>query len=364
MYKRQLLDSAHLQEEDARRANRYGFSRHAKALPLYTRADAQRALAQMVPLNPGQETQIGRHRLRLSPVGHLLGACAVHLTEPGRQGLQLVFSGDVGRQHDLLMPPPQPLKQADVLIVESTYGNRDHPDEDPLHRLADVVKHTVQRGGSVLMPAFAVGRAQALLILLQRLRRAGRLDPRIPIFLDSPMAIEATALYRRHARLLAVPAGEMRGLCDGVRMVTTLQQSQRLSASRYPAIIISASGMATGGRVLGHLKAMAPEPRHTLLFAGFQVGGSRGARLLAGERAVKIFGEMVPVRADVQQLAGISGHADRHELLAWLRHIRQPPQQTFVVHGEPDASDTLRSAIRNELGWSARVPAHGECAEL
>jgi metallo-beta-lactamase family protein len=288
----------------------------------------------------------------------------VHLTEPGRSGLQLVFSGDVGRSSDLLMPPPQPVKQADVLIVESTYGNRDHPDDDPLDRLADIVKHTVQRGGSVLMPAFAVGRAQALLLLLQRLRRAGRLDPRIPIFLDSPMAIEATALYRRHAKLLAVPAGEMRNLCDGVRMVTTLQQSQRLAGSRYPAIIISASGMATGGRVLGHLKAMAPEPRHTLLFAGFQVGGSRGARLMAGEREVKIFGEMVPVRADVQQLAGISGHADRHELLAWLRHIRQAPQQTFVVHGEPDASDTLRSTIRNELGWPARVPAHGECAEV
>ena len=359
-----LLDSAHLQEEDARRANRYGFSRHAKALPLYTRADAQRALAQLVPLTPGHETQIGRHRLRLSPVGHLLGACAVHLTEPGRQGLHLVFSGDVGRSRDLLMPPPQPVQQADVLIVESTYGNRDHPDEDPLERLADVVQRTVQRGGSVLMPAFAVGRAQALLLLLQRLRRAGRIDARIPIFLDSPMAIEATALYRHHAKLLAVPAGEMRGLCDGVRLVTTLQQSQRLAGSRYPAIIISASGMATGGRVLGHLKAMAPEPRHTLLFAGFQVGGSRGARLMAGERETKIFGEMVPVRADVQQLPGISGHADRHELLAWLRHIRQPPRQTFVVHGEPDASDTLRSAIRNELGWSARVPAHGECAEI
>ena len=359
-----LLDSAHLQEEDARRANRYGFSRHAKALPLYTRADAQRALAQLVPLTPGHETQIGRHRLRLSPVGHLLGACAVHLTEPGRQGQHLVFSGDVGRSRDLLMPPPQPVQQADVLIVESTYGNRDHPDEDPLERLADVVQRTVQRGGSVLMPAFAVGRAQALLLLLQRLRRAGRIDARIPIFLDSPMAIEATALYRHHAKLLAVPAGEMRGLCDGVRLVTTLQQSQRLAGSRYPAIIISASGMATGGRVLGHLKAMAPEPRHTLLFAGFQVGGSRGARLMAGERETKIFGEMVPVRADVQQLPGISGHADRHELLAWLRHIRQPPRQTFVVHGEPDASDTLRSAIRNELGWSARVPAHGECAEI
>ena len=359
-----LLDSAHLQEEDARRANRYGYSRHEKALPLYTRADAERALSLFVPLPPGRSITVGRHTLSLSPVGHLLGACAVTLQEPGRLGRRLVFSGDIGRQNDLLMPPPQTLERADVMIVESTYGNRTHPAQDGAEVLAAIIQRTIQRGGSVLLPAFAVGRAQALLLVLQRLRRSGAIPTRLPIFLDSPMAIEATALYRQHAKLLRVPAAEVRGLVDGVRMVTTVQQSVRLAAARYPAVVISASGMATGGRVLHHLKAMAPEPRHTVVFAGFQVGGSRGARLLAGEREVKIHGEMVPVRAEVRQLEGFSGHADRHELLAWLRAVRQPPQQTFVVHGEPDAADTLRADIQTQLGWRVRVPSYGECAEV
>ncbi len=359
-----LLDSAHLQEETARRANRYGYSRHVKALPLYTRADAQRALSQLVPLEPGRTVSVERHAVTLTPVGHLLGACAVTLQEPGRGGRRLVFSGDLGRHNDLLMPPPQAVTRADVLLVESTYGNRTHPPEDGVGRLADIVQRTVQRGGSLLLPAFAVGRAQALLLVLQRLKRSGAIPPDLPIFLDSPMAIEATALYRQHARLLRVPAREMRGLADGVRMVVTAQQSIRLAGSRYPAIIISASGMATGGRVLHHLKAMAPEARHSLVFAGFQVGGSRGAKLVAGEREVKIFGEVVPVRAQVHQLEGFSGHADRVELMAWLRQLRDPPQQTFVVHGEPDASDTLRADIQTQLGWRVRVPAYGEVAEL
>ena len=210
------------------------------------------------------------------------------------------------------------------------------------------------------MPSFAVGRAQALLLVLQRLRRARLIPKELPIFLDSPMALEATALYRHHGRLLRVPAREVATLCDGVRMVATVQQSMRLSASRYPAIIISASGMATGGRVLHHLKARAPDERNAVVFPGFQVGGSRGARMVAGEREVKIHGEMVPVRAEVRHLEGFSGHADHGELLAWLRHLKRAPQQTFVVHGEPDAADALRVAIQNDLGWRVRVPEFGE----
>ncbi len=359
-----LMDSAHLQEEDARRANRYGYSRHEKALPLYTRADAQRALSLLVPLPPGRAATVARHTVTFTPAGHLLGACSITLQEPGRVGRRLVFSGDLGRQHDLLMPPPQPITRADWLLVESTYGNRTHPADDGAARLADTVQRTIQRGGSVLMPAFAVGRAQALLLVLQRLKRSGAIPAELPIFVDSPMAIEATALYRQHAKLLRVPAREMRSLADGVRMVATVQQSMRLVGARYPSVIISASGMATGGRVLHHLKAMAPQARHALVFAGFQVGGSRGARLLAGEREVKIHGEMVPVRAEVQQLEGFSGHADQVELMDWLRQLRQPPQQTFVVHGEPDAADTLRAHIQNQLGWRVRVPGYGESVEL
>ena len=354
-----LLDSAHLQEEDARRANRHGYSRHEKALPLYTRADALRTLGQLAPLVPGRVLKIGRSSVRLSPVGHLLGACAISLDD-GR--LALGFSGDVGRSTDLLMPPPLPPRAADVLLVEATYGNRTHATADSTAQLAGIVRRTVQRGGSVLMPSFAVGRAQALLLVLQRLKAAGEIPAQLPIFLDSPMAVEATALYRRFGALLRIPKREVLTLCDGVRLVTTVQQSMRLSAARYPAVVISASGMATGGRVLHHLKAMAPDARHSIVLAGFQVGGTRGARLMAGERALKIHGEMVPVRAEVQQLEGFSGHADREELLAWLRLMPKAPQQTFVVHGEPDATDSLRFALQQQLGWHARVPALGECA--
>jgi metallo-beta-lactamase family protein len=351
-----LLDAAYLQEEDARRANRYHTSRHAKALPLYTRADVHRTMSHFRPLSPGREASLGELTLRFTPVGHLLGACAITLTERRRT---LAFSGDLGRRHDLLMPPPDTLQAADTMIVESTYGNRRHPVDDPAPMLGEIVRETVRRGGSVLMPAFAVGRAQALLLLLQRLKASGQVPGRLPIFLDSPMAIEATALYRQFRRLLRVGAAEIERLTDGVTLVTTAAQSMRLSRSRYPCVIISASGMATGGRVLHHLKAMAPHPQHHIVFAGFQVGGSRGAHLVAGASEVKIHGEYVPVRAEVSTLEGLSGHADADEVLDWLRALRRPPAHTFVVHGEPDAADTLRLRIQDELRWNVRVPPHG-----
>ncbi|MBP6900835.1 MAG: MBL fold metallo-hydrolase [Burkholderiaceae bacterium] len=356
-----LLDAAHLQEEDARRANKYGYSKHATALPLYTRADARRAIAKIVPLRTDRPWRIGEVELQLTPVGHLLGACAVTLSHAGRR---LAFSGDVGRQHDLLMPPPQPLAGADVLLVESTYGNRRHPPEDAPARLAQIIRDTIARGGSVLLPSFAVGRAQALLLVLQRLKRAGAIPQRLPILLDSPMATQATALYSQHRRLLRVPTREIATLTDGVKLITTAAQSQRACASRYPSVIISASGMATGGRVLHHLKALAPDPRNHVVFAGFQVGGSRGALLVGGAREIKIHGEYVPVNCTVSQLEGFSGHADADELLDWLRQLPRPPAQTWVVHGEPAAADALRQRIQDELGWRVRVPQHNEVATL
>jgi len=352
-----LMDSAHLQEEDARRANRYHTSRHAKALPLYTRADAQRAMTRFRTLLPGRELALGAVRVQLTPVGHLLGACAVTVTHGSSS---MAYSGDLGRRDDLLMPPPQHLRRADLMIVESTYGNRRHPAVDPGQILAQIVNDTIRRGGSILMPAFAVGRAQALLLLLQRLKASGSIPQDLPVFLDSPMAIEATAVYRKFRGLLRTPPSEIASLCDGVRLVTTPVQSQRLSRSRYPSVIISASGMATGGRVLHHLKAMAPFAQHHIVFAGFQVGGSRGAHLVGGASEVKIHGEYVQVRADVSTLEGVSGHADADQIIDWLRALRKAPRETFVVHGEPDAADTLRLRIKDELGWNARVPQHGE----
>ncbi|MDT7836798.1 MBL fold metallo-hydrolase RNA specificity domain-containing protein [Aquabacterium sp. OR-4] len=360
-----LLDAAHLQEEDARRANRYGYSRHATALPLYTRADARRAIAKISPQRTDRPFRIGDVQVGLVPGGHLLGACAITLSHGGRT---LAFSGDLGRQHDLLMPPPQPLaglsSGADVLLVESTYGNRRHPPEDAPALLARIIRDTVARGGSVLLPAFAVGRAQALLLVLQRLKAAGEIASRLPIVLDSPMAAQATTLYGQHRRLLRVPAREMATLTDGVTIVSTPAQSQRVCASRYPSVIISASGMATGGRVLHHLKSLAPDPRNHIVFAGFQVGGSRGALLLGGAREVKIHGEYVPVHATVSGLEGFSGHADADELLAWLGQLPAAPAQTFVVHGEPAAADALRQRIQTELDWRVRVPQHGETVSL
>lgn len=354
-----LLDSAHLQEEDARRANRRGFSRHAPALPLYTVADAKRAIAQIQPVAAGRSLKLGTVTAAFTPVGHLLGACAITLRAAGPGGRTLVFSGDLGRDDDLLMPPPQRLAQADVLLVESTYGNRLHAPEDVQQRLGAIVRDTVRRGGSVLLPSFAVGRAQALLLVLQRLKAAGEIPAELPLFLDSPMAIAATALYQRHRRTLRITPREAASLCDGVTLVERAPDSERLTRARYPSVIISASGMATGGRVLHHLKAMAPNPRHHIVFPGFQVAGTRGAKLIAGAADVKIFGEYVAVKAQVSHLEGFSGHADAQGLLHWLRGFEAPPARTFVVHGEPAASDALRSRIADELGWHASVPEHG-----
>jgi metallo-beta-lactamase family protein len=355
-----LADSAHLQEEDARRANRYGSASHKPALPLYTKADAARAVARISVLGAGREAEIARVRIALTPVGHLLGASAITLTA-GRE--RIVFSGDLGRSNDLVLPAPQPVKRADVLLVEATYGNRTHPQEDVQQRLGDIVRRTIARGGSVLLPSFAVGRAQALLLVLQRLKRAGDIPPSLPVFLDSPMAIAATELTLQHRKLLRVSARELAALKDGVRFVETAAQSMRLARMRYPTVIISASGMATGGRVLHHLKTLAPDERHHLVFPGFQVAGTRGARIVGGEREVKIFGEMVPIRAEVSHLEGFSGHADAGELMAWLGHFERAPRHTFVVHGDPDATDALRFRIGNQLGWRASVPPHAATVE-
>lgn len=363
-----LRDSAHLQEEDARRANRYGTSRHHPARPLYTRADAERAIALFKPVASGRAHALGSSagdaRVTFTPAGHLLGACSITLTAGGQQ---LLFSGDLGRSNDLLMPPPQrPALQGalDVLLLESTYGNRQHPAEDPAQRLGEIINRTVGRGGCVVLPAFAVGRAQALLLLLQRLKRQGVIPGSLPIYLDSPMAEQATALYLRHGAQLRVPKREREALCDGLRLVPTMAQSARLSARLagrgFPALVISASGMATGGRVLHHLKAVLPDPRHAVVLAGFQVGGTRGARLLAGDRTLRIHGADIPVRAEVAQIEGMSGHADADELMAWVSALPQQPLQTFVVHGEPDAADALRARLQQQLGLRARVAAYGE----
>lgn len=356
-----LLDSAHLQEEDARRSNRGGWTRHQPALPLYTVADAKRAIARIEPVPAGRSVRIGSAKISLTAAGHLLGAVSVRLTAQGRT---LAFSGDLGRSDDLLMPPPSPIDQADVLLIESTYGNRRHPKEDVQARLGEIIRATTRRGGTVLLPSFAVGRAQALLLVLQRLKAAGEIPADLPIFLDSPMATTATALYEKHGRLLRIPKREVASLTDDVTLIASPKESERLTRLRWPAVIISASGMATGGRVLHHLKSLAPNPRNHIVFPGFQVGGTRGAHLIGGATEVKIHGEYVAVKAEVSHLEGFSGHADAEGLMDWLRAFHTPPERTFVVHGEPEAADTLRLRIQDELGWRVSVPQQGAEVEL
>jgi len=364
-----LADSAHLQEEDARRANRQGTTRHEKALPLYNLREAEGTMKQFAALPRDGRLSLGSTEVRFTPGGHLLGACSIHLDDTRPGGRSLLFSGDVGRANDLLMPCPQVPPAADVVLIESTYGNRRHPPEDVQARLAQLLNTTLKRGGSVLLPSFAVGRAQALLLILQRLRRSGDLALDVPIWLDSPMALQATELTVKHQRLLRISAAEARGLTDGVRFIVKQAQSLKLAATlaaarARPGIVISASGMATGGRVLNYIETLAPQARHHIAFPGFQVAGSRGARMVGGEREIKLHGGWVPVNAEISHLDGLSGHADAEGLLQWLRALPRPPEQVFVVHGEPAASDALRSRIQDELGWRVRVPQHGETVSL
>jgi metallo-beta-lactamase family protein len=356
-----LPDSGRLQEEDAEYLGRRGKSRHARPLPLYTEEDAQRALELLEPLEFGETVDApGGFRLRLQRAGHILGAASV---EVQAGGTTILFSGDLGRPDDRLMPPPEPIGRADHVIIESTYGDRLHGAEDPEAVLGDVIRRTVARGGIVVVPAFAVGRAQSLLYAVYRLKSAGRI-PDVPVYLNSPMAIDMTALYHRYRALHRLSLEECEGMCRIATMVRTTEQSKALNALRNPAVIIAGSGMATGGRVLHHLKGLVPDPRNSVVFAGFQAGGTRGARMLAGEPTIRIHGEDLPVRAEVVSLPGFSAHADANQLLDWLRTARVPPRGVYLNHGEPAAADALRQRIERELGWAAHVPRLGQRMEL
>lgn len=354
-----LRDAAHLQEEEATHANRHGYSRHRPALPLFTREDAERALAQLAPAAWEEELHAGGARIRFGRAGHILGAATVSVTVGDRT---VAFSGDLGRPDDPVMWPPAPVRTADYMVVESTYGERSHGDEDPGRALADVVRRTAARGGTVVIPAFAVGRAQAVLHRLHALRAAGDI-PDIPVFLDSPMAADVTELYRRYPddHRLGSAAGRMFAEAEITRSV---EESKAIDRRRGPMIVLSASGMATGGRVLFHLRRFAGDARNTVALVGHQAAGTRGDALLQGASTVRIHGTDEPVRAEVVAIHGMSAHADADEILAWLREVDAPPRCTWVTHGEPRAADTLRRRIQTELGWEARVPEHGQRVEL
>ncbi len=356
-----LPDSGHLFERDAEFANRHGFSKHRPALPLYTEEEGHAALTQLSPRAFETDYDIADGvKLRFLPAGHILGAALVRLTW---NGISLLFSGDLGRPNSATMNPPATVQRADYLVVESTYGNRKHEAANPEDMLADIIKRTAGRGGVVLIPAFAVGRAQTILYHLHRLKAARRI-PDLPVFLDSPMAIDAGQIFAAHPDDHRLPPDECRAMCRVARNVRGAEESKSLDRNAMPKVIISASGMATGGRVLHHLKVFAPDSRNTILFAGFQAGGTRGASLVAGAPAVKIHGAYVPVRAEVANLHMLSAHADADEILGWLRNFESPPRHAFVTHGEPDAADALRRRIADELGWPCSAPDYRDIADL
>jgi metallo-beta-lactamase family protein len=364
-----LPDAGRLAEEDAREANRHGYTKHSPALPLFTEADAYRVLPNLQPVGFDRPVPVtGDVTLRFVNSGHLLGSAFALLSLDVDGGRQLVFSGDVGRYDRPIVPDPLPVEEADTLVVESTYGDRRHePDEDGT-RLAEVVSETIKRGGKVIIPAFAIGRVEEVIYWLKKLEESGRI-PSVPVFLDSPMALDALKYYQQRANELdpdmQTPRGEVSAFVTRrFRAVATPQQSAEVVGSRIPSIVISSSGMATGGRVLNHMKAALPNARNTILFSGFQAEGTRGRKLLEGAREIKIHGEMVPVNAHVEQVQSMSAHADVDELLRWLRGFRKVPAMTYVVHGEPAAADAFAASLQRELGWKARVPDYLEAVEL
>ena len=316
-----LLDSGYLQEEEARHANKRGFSKHKPALPLYTEEDAKRSLSSLHAVAFHTSFKINdKVEVSFVPAGHILGAAIVRIQAEGRS---VVFSGDLGRLSDPIMNPPEAVKTADYLLVESTYGDRRHDQEEPKLALAEVINRTVKRGGIIVVPAFAVGRAQGLLYYVQRLKKE-KLIPDIPVFLNSPMAIEASNLYCEYRAEHRLSPEECDATCNVAHYVKTVEESKRLNELTEPALIISASGMATGGRVLHHLKAYAPDPKNTILIAGYQAAGTRGQAIAGGAKEIKIYGEYVPVRAEVAIIGALSAHADYTEILDWLSHFSQP----------------------------------------
>jgi metallo-beta-lactamase family protein len=357
-----LPDSAHLQEEDAKFANQHGFSKHSPALPLYSRADAERCLKQFRATELGLDVDVSPGlAVTFHPASHLLGAASLQLVHANTR---VVFSGDLGRQNDAIMPPPAPPAPCDYLLIESTYGDRSHPAIRPEDELLAALQGVLGRRGIAIVPTFAVGRAQELLVYLARLKQRGAIPGDLPVYLDSPMAIEATAVYDILRSQHRLSQEDCRAMNRVAQFVTTAQQSRSVDEQSGPMIILAASGMATGGRVVHHLKRFAGDPRNLILLTGFQAAGTRGAQLAAGFQSIRIHGQQVPVSAEIRQLHSLSAHADAGELLEWARQLPQAPRAVYVTHGEPQASDALRQRFERELKWPAFVPDYRDVVEL
>lgn len=373
-----LLDSAKIQEKDAEYANKKGFSKHKPALPLYTADDVREAMQLFRPTPRDEWRHIaGPIHARWHDAGHLLGSNLIEVeVRQTSKTTRVVFSGDIGRYDGPLYHDPSPPPECDYLVCESTYGNRDHPNESLLDGLEAVIQRGVGRGGVMLMASFAVGRAQQLIYLLQVLKCAGRI-PDLPIYLDSPMSVDATKIYREHCNdhdLTEAQLCGVRGGCSigdrpvlggpAVHLCRSVEESKALNHLEGPAVLISSSGMMTAGRILHHLKQRLPEKRTTVILGGYMAVGTRGRRLENGEPTLRIHGVDVPVNAAVEKVPGLSGHADRSGLLRWLDHLQHPPKQTFLTHGEPDAAAALAKTLREQRKWSVHVPGMDESHEL
>ena len=360
-----LPDAGRLAEEDAREANRGGYTRHAPALPLFTEDDAMRALTLLQPVGYDRPVPAASGiTIAFTDAGHLLGSSFVRMSFDGEGGREILFGGDLGRYDRPVLPDPSRVETADVLLLESTYGDRLHEPDDDGARLAEIIKTTVAGGGKVIIPAFAVGRVEEVIYWLRRLEASRRI-PVVPVYLDSPMAVAALRHYASHTRDLDPDMQTERGQMSAFTTqrftaVSSVVQSRQIQASSAPCIVISASGMASGGRILHYLQAALPNPRHTVLFVGYQAAGTRGRHMLEGATTVKIHGELVPVNARIEHIDSMSAHADQNEIMRWLGGFSRPPGITYLVHGEPAAQEALRVRIEKELGWTTHVPEYRE----
>ena len=356
-----LPDSGHLHEEDARYANKKGYSKHHPALPLYTQQEAEDSLNYFQVVSFGDRIQIDKNLYATFYYGgHILGASFIRLEQGDTS---ILFSGDLGRPDDPLMFAPKEPPYADYFVIESTYGNRVHDKTDPLIQMKAIINRTVKRGGSLIIPSFAVGRTQSLLYYLHELKFKNEI-PDIPVFVDSPMATNATKIFARYGEQNRLTKEQNRAVCGAAHYVNSVDESIALDNQKFPVIIISASGMATGGRVIHHIRHFAPHSNNTILFSGFQVGGTRGDRMIRGEREIKMFGQMIPIRAEIAQIENISAHADSTEMLQWLAHLKKAPRKLYITHGELDAARALKSQIEQRFHWKCEIPSYLDSATL
>lgn len=350
-----LPDCGYIQEDDARRANKYHYTKHRPALPLYTKQDAQKVLEQFKIINFHQKTEIIKGlSATWHHAGHILGASLIKLHVENKE---ILFSGDMGRFNDDVMKAPEFIKSTDYLLLESTYGDRLHDRSDPSELICNIINKTIAKNGTVLIPAFAVGRAQSLLYHISRLK-ADKLIPDIPVFLDSPLSINATELLYKHLDEHKLDGQICEKACSVAVYTNSIKESKAINNIEDPKIIISASGMLTGGRILHHLKNFGTDPKNTILITGYQAEGTRGSDLLSGRKIIKIHGEMVRIRADVEYITNLSAHADYEEILNWLEHFEKPPKKVYITHGEPDSALSLSYKIKSKFGWQCHIPQY------